>query len=578
MVLSDLGAIAKQQHSHRTAKTAKEAITNSIKAGLDMQFYDYSHDEFQQAIIEAVNDNSLTIADVDRAVSSVLYVKFSLGLFENPYIDTTLKSKRYHSAKNQALALESAQKSIILLQNKNDLLPLGNQVKKIAIIGELANKTLLGGYSPKKVDGVSIIDAFKDTDYEIEYIEVGAPTNYMEEIDSRYLVTENGEKGLQVEYFNNTQLTGKPALTQVETNLSNYWHNLSPGAGVSDNNFSIRWSGYLIPELTGMYEFGLVADDIAKLSLAGKELIDNWDKDLINKWSYSKIRLEKGQKYPIKLEFAELEQYASSKETMFEKSVNAARNADVVILVIGEGESGEGLDKLSLELNDYNKKLLDQVTSTGTPTVLVLQNGRPLVLKETYKKVDAILERWYAGELGGSATVDIITGKSNPSGKLPITFPGDDGQIPIYYNQKKSSTGSYVDGSNKPLFAFGHGLSYSKFEYADLKIEKPVISKNEEQVVTVKLKNTSNRAGREIVQLYIVDSYSSVVTQKMQLREFSAVEIDAGEEKEIAFTLLPDDLGLWNADMKRVIEAGEFQVKIGAASDDIRLESKFMVK
>ena len=592
MVLSDLGAIAKQSNSHHTASTPIEAITNSISAGLDMQFYDYGHELFQQSIMEAINAKTLKMEDLDRAVSSVLYVKFKLGLFENPYIDESLKSKRYHSLNNQALALESGHKSITLLQNKNNTLPLKDDVKNIAIIGELADKVLLGGYSPKQVEGISIVDAFKETGYTVEFVEIGVPSSSLEQIDGRFFKTESGEKGLLAEYFNNTELSGKPEFTQIETDFDVYWHNLSPAPGISDDNFSIRWKGYLIPEYTGDYEFALIADDIARFSFGGEVVIDNWKKEQTNVWSQYKVRLQKGKKYPIQLDFAEYESYAGlklfwkilpddkSQSTVSNKALEAAKKADAVILVLGEKdeESGEGKDKISLELNGFGKKMVDAVSKSGTPIILVLQNGRPLALEDESLKVDAILETWYAGEFGGKATVDIITGKVNPSGKLPITFPRHVGQLPLYYNLKKSSTGGYVDGSNQPLFAFGHGLNYSKFEYSDLQIEKKTLSPNENQTVSIKIKNTSNRTGTEVVQLYISDVFSSVVTARIQLRGFKRVALEPGEEKRVDFILFPDDLALWNKDVERVVEPGEFKVLVGAASDDIRQEASFTVK
>ncbi|NOU59874.1 glycoside hydrolase family 3 N-terminal domain-containing protein [Marinifilum caeruleilacunae] len=591
-VLSDLGAIAKQHNSHHTSPTAEDAILTSIRSGLDMQFYDYTHDKFQNTIIEAVKNGSLDMKDVDRAVSSVLYVKFRLGLFENPYVDPKLQAERYHCQAHQDLALESAQKSITLLQNNNNILPFGDDVKKVTIVGDMADKVLLGGYSPKEVEGTSIVDAFQDAEYEVNFVDVGVPTNTAEQIDSKYLLSENGEEGLLAEYFNNSDCAGKPVFSKVETSLARYWHNLSPEAGVVDDNFSVRWSGYIVPPIDGTYEFSLIADDIARFSINGEQLIDNWDKELKNKWTKRKIRLEKGKKYPIVLDFAEFDAYAavflhwkiqpevSNKVSMFEKTVAAAKDADVVVLVLGEKEEecGEGKDRQSLELNTYSKRLLNELTSAGKPVILVLQNGRPLVLTEEHKKVDAILETWYAGELSGRATVDILTGKVNPSGKLPITFPRSEGQLPVFYNHQPSANHDYVDGTSKPLFAFGHGLNYSKFEYSDLKIMKPEIEKTENQIVTIKVKNTSDRDGTEVVQLYITDTYSSVATPVMQLRGFQRVDLKAGEEKEISFRLLPDDLALWNRKMRRVVEPGEFKVKIGAASDDIRLESKFRVK
>lgn len=592
MVISDLGAIRRQINPHCTAANAKEAIVNSVSAGLDMQFYDFSHEEFQQSLIEAINDKSLSMEDLDRAVSSVLYVKFRMGLFENPYIDNSLKAERYHCKAHQDLALESAQKSIVLLQNNDNILPLSDKVKNIAVIGEMANELTLGDYSPKEVEGLSIIEAFKGTDFNIDFVDTKIPVNNAEEIDAHLLQTETGETGLFAEYFNNSELSGNPTVTRVELGLSKYWHNLSPVGGVNPDHFSVRWTGYLIPEVNGIYEFSMRADDLGKFTIDGEVLLDTWVKDISKRKSRHKIRLEKGKKYSIKLEYAEITGLAGvslswnitsnekRKTNKFDKAIAAAQKADVAILVLGEKleECGEGKDRLSLELNGFSKKLINEVSATGTPVILVLQNGRPLILSEEYLQVAAILETWYAGESSGQATIDVITGKINPSGKLPITFPSNIGQLPAYYNKKKSSVGSYIDGDNKPLFAFGHGLSYSKFEYSDLTIVKPEIGTNEEQTVTLKVKNVSDREGTEIVQLYINDVLGSVVTQKMQLRGFKRIDLKPGEEKEVTFTLIPDDLALWNREMKRVVEPGKFIVKVGAASDDLRLEDSFQVK
>jgi beta-glucosidase len=593
-VLSDLGAIKLQYDRHKTAESPEDAIIVAVKNGLDMQFYDYSHETFEKTVVDAIENGKLSMQDIDRAVSGVLYVKFRLGLFENPYTNAKLKEERYHCQKHQDLALESAHKSIVMLQNRNNILPLTDPVKRIAVIGEMVDKLMLGDYAPKEVEGTTILEAFKNTDYKLEFVKAAVPTSSMQEIESNVLLTKTGEKGLLVEYFNNTEMSGEPVNSKVEsTNLTKYWYNLSPAAGVLDNNFSVRWTGYIVPEVTGSYEFALSADDYARVTINGKVLIDSWNKQTNGKWNRYKIRLVKGNKYPIKLEYAELEENAAVSlrwiitpevkkkgETMFEKAVKAASSSDVVVLVQGEKyvETGEGRDRMDLELNAFSKRLLDEISKVGKPIILVLQNGRPLVLSEEAKKVDAILETWYAGEFAGTAIVDIITGKVNPSGKLPISFPSRTEQLATYYNRQRLHDHNYVDGSSKPLFAFGHGLSYSKFEYSDLTIEKPEIAKTENQIVRVKVKNTSDREGTEVVQLYITDTYSSVATPVMQLRGFKRVSLKAGEEKEVIFTVLPDDLALWNREMKRVVESGEFQVKMGAASDDIRLNSSFIVK
>ena len=591
MVISDLGAVVRQTATHFTAETQKEAVANSISAGLDMQFYDYTHPDYHNAIKDALKEGLLTMEDIDRAVSSVLYVKFSLGLFENPYVDTILQTQRYHCQKHQDLALEAAEKSIILLQNENKVLPIKPDVKKIAIIGELAGKALLGGYSPKNVDGVSLIEAFKEADYEVDFIDVNIPDNtFLEIVDGKYFRTEKGEPGVMAEYFDNPEFKGKPVLTQKEKDIANYWHNLSPAPGVPSDNFSIRWTGYLVPHVNGTYEIGIRGDDFLRVYLDAELLVENWKPETKAKWATKKIRLAGGKKYKLKFEHVELDENAGAslywhivpddidQQTRFHKAVEAANLADLAILVLGEkDEHGEGKDKTDLRLSQASRQLIDEMAEVKTPKVLVLQNGRPMVLSGAMSKVDAILETWYAGEFSGIATVNVLTGKVNPSAKLPISFPRSNGQLPIFYNHKKSNNGAYMDNGNKPLFPFGHGLSYSSFEYTQLKIDKTEIKPDENIEVSVLVKNTSDREGSEIVQLYIQDVFSSVGTPVMQLRGFKRILLKPNEQKEVMFTLTPEDLSLWNRDMKRVVEPGDFKIMIGASSNDIRLNGSFKV-
>ena len=592
MVISDLGAIVRQTVTHYTAATQKEAVANAIKAGLDMQFYDYTHPDYRRALKDALDEGLLDIEDIDRAVSSVLYVKFRLGLFENPYVETSLQGERYHNQEHQALALEAAEKSIVLLQNENDVLPIKPDIKRIAVIGELANKTLLGGYSPKNVEGISIIEALKDTDYEVDFIDINIPDNkYMETVDGRYFLTPSGETGLTAAYYDNVNFEGKPVLTQTVEDIANYWHNLSPAPGVPNDNFSIRWTGYVVPPVDGTYEFGIRGDDFLRCYLDGEILVENWDPKTVAQWAIKKIRLKGGKKYSLTFEHVELDKNAGASlywnivaddkqsTSMFQQAIEAVEAADLVILVLGEkDQDGEGKDKADLRLSQASRQLIDEMMQINKPKVLVLQNGRPLVLTGVDAKVDAILETWYAGEASGKAIVNILTGKVNPSGKLPISFPRSTGQLPIYYNRNKSNNGSYVDTSNKPLYAFGHGLSYSLFEYKDLVIQSPALEKNQNQKITCTITNTSDVVGTEIVQLYIQDVYSSVATPALQLRGFKRVSLNSNEQKQISFELTPEDLSLWNKDMKRVVETGTFKVMVGSASDKIKLESKFEVR
>ena len=593
MVISDLGAVVRQTATHFTAETQKEAVANSIRAGLDMQFYDYTHPDYEKAIKDALEEGLLSMEDIDRAVAAVLYVKFRLSLFENPYVDTKLKEQRFHCQAHQDMALEAGEKSIVLLQNNNNVLPIQkDKVKKVVVVGEMANKALLGGYSPKKVEGVSIIEAFKNTDYDVEFIDVSTPDNaYMATVDGRYFTTENGEKGLVAEYFDNTNFSGRPILTEVVEDIANYWHNLSPAPGVPVDNFSIRWTGYLTPPVDGTYEMGILGDDFLRLKLDGKMVVESWEEETRAQWAIQKIRLRGGKKYKLVFEHVEFVENAgaslywnitpddNSNSNMHQRTLDAVNKADIAILVLGEkDEHGEGKDKTDLRLSQSSRQLINELSNSPTPKVLVLQNGRPLVMNDLITKVDAIVETWYAGEKSGIATVNVLTGKVNPSGKLPVSFPRSNGQIPIYYNKKKSTNGSFMDNSNKPLFAFGHGLSYSSFSYADLNIEKEKLLTDETQTITVSVKNTSERAGDEIVQLYIQDCFSSVVTPVMSLRGFKRVSLKPDEKKTVTFILTPEDLSLWNRDMKRVVEPGEFKIMVGTASNDIRLEASFVVE
>ncbi|GJM63312.1 glycoside hydrolase family 3 N-terminal domain-containing protein [Persicobacter diffluens] len=592
MVISDLGAIAKQENAHRTAANPKEAIITSLKAGMNMQFYDYSHEVFMESILEALEEGSFTMDELDRAVFDVLYLKFELGLFENPYMDESLMAKRYHTEESQQLALETARKSIIMLKNDNSILPLDPSKKKIALIGEMAEEANLGGYSPKKVEGVSLLEALEESDFEVNYLPISTPANAKEELRKAILRTPDGQEGVLAEYFNNEKLEGKPSFSQVEKKLSNYWHNLSPAGGIQPDNFSVRWSGYIEPEISGLYDFSLVADDYARFILEEETLIDQWGPEQKNQWGSHSVQLQRGKRYAFRLEFAELDHYAGVKfkcqitptvkksETMYAAAVKAVKQADVAILMLGESEDevGEGKDRLDLQLNANSKRLIREVQALGTPLVLVLQNGRPLAITDELPHLDAVLETWYVGEKQGQAIKEILTGEVNPSGKLPITVARHVGQLPVYYNKKISSAGGYVDGSNQPLFPFGHGLSYSTYEYTDLQFGKTKLNKGEKQMVTFNVKNTSKTDGEEIVQLYVRDEVSSVATPGKKLRKFQRVHLPAGSSKTVTFELTDEDLCLMNRQMQRVVEPGTFKIMIGASSEDIRLEKTFEVR
>jgi beta-glucosidase len=277
-----------------------------------------------------------------------------------------------------------------------------------------------------------------------------------------------------------------------------------------------------------------------------------------------------------------------------EKAQQAARRAEAAIVVVGENAwdaavghptNGEGYDVASLDLTGLQEELVRAVHATGTPTIVVLVNGRPLSIRWIAENVPAIVEAWLPGEMGGRAVAEVLFGEVNPGGRLPVTVPRHAGQLPVYYDRPPSKDywvehgwgRRYADMSAKPLWEFGHGLSYTSFEYSNLRIETPRVRRDGEVRVSADVANTGSRQGAEVVQLYIRDVTASVTTPVKQLRGFERVELKPGERKTVRFTLKPEDLSLLDRNLRRVVEPGEFRVMIGRSSEDIPLRGTFEV-
>lgn len=430
-VLADLGAVRRLWDAHHQANSPAAAVCLALNSGVDMQFFDFDHDTFQNAIISGINDGSLTQAVLDRAVGRVLRVKFMLGLFDNPFIDPALDRRVSHCRAHQDLALESARQSMCLLKNDGNLLPLSKSMKKIAILGPNAGVARLGDYC------------------------AASHRNY--------------------------------------TSMS----------------------------------------DAIKAVVSPK----------------TEVVFDEGEN--------------------IESAVAKVKGADVVILGLGEwtGISGEGFDRMDLNLPGNQQQLLEAAAATGVPVVVVLQNGRPLSIPWAAGHVPAILEAWYPGELGGQAIAETLFGDNNPAGRLPVSFPRSVGQLPVYYNRDSSMGGSYVDGDWTPLFAFGHGLSYTTFQYSNLTVTPPQASPNEDIAVTVDVRNAGSREGDEVVQLYLRKLTASVVTPSKALKAFSRVHLKPGETKTVGLHLTPGQLELWNTRGEWAVESGDYVVTVGGSSE-----------
>ena len=468
-VVSDSDAVEYLYTKHGTAKDMKEAVRQSVEAGLNVRCTFRSPESYVEPLRELVKEGGISEETINSRVRDILRVKFLIGLFDSPYqMKLAEADKVVENPEHEAVALQASRESIVLLKNDNNTLPLDiNKVKTISVCGPNADEEgyALTHYGPLAVEVTTVLEGIKD------------------------------------------KVAGKAEVLYTK------------GCDLVDANW---------PE---------------------SEIID----------------------YPL----------TSDEKKEIDTAVENALKSDVAIVVLGGGQRtcGENKSRTSLELPGRQLQLLQAVQATGKPVILVLINGRPLSVNWADKFVPAILEAWYTGSKGGTAVADVLFGDYNPGGKLTVTFPKTVGQIPFNFPAKPASQ---VDGGKNPgpdgnmsringaLYPFGYGLSYTTFEYSDIQISPKVITPNEKATVTLKVKNTGNVAGDEIVQLYTRDVLSSVTTYEKNLAGFERVNLQPGETKEVKFTIDRKHLELLDADMKWVVESGEFVVMAGASSEDIR--------
>ena len=476
-VVSDSDAVEYLYTKHNTAKDMKEAVRQSVEAGLNVRCTFRSPDSFVLPLRELVKEGGLSEEVINDRVRDILRVKFLIGLFDSPYqTDLAGADNEVEKAANEAVALQASRESVVLLKNADNTLPLNiDKIKKIAVCGPNADEEgyALTHYGPLAVEVTTVLEGIR----------------------------EKAQGKAEVLYTKGCDL------------VDAHW-----------------------PE-SEIIEYPLTPDEQAEIDRAAAN----------------------------------------------------ARQADVAVVVLGGGQRtcGENKSRTSLELPGRQLKLLQAIQATGKPVVLVLINGRPLSVNWADKFVPAILEAWYPGSKGGTAVADILFGDYNPGGKLTVTFPKTVGQIPFNFPCKPASQ---IDGGKNPgadgnmsrinvaLYPFGYGLSYTTFEYSDLEISPKVITPDQKATVRLKVTNTGKRAGDEVVQLYTRDILSSITTYEKNLAGFERIRLKPGETKEVTFTLDRKHLELLNADMKWIVEPGEFAIMAGASSEDIRLNGILTVE
>ena len=592
-VISDAGAIGGANDLHFTSHNYTESTKKAIDAGLDVILqtsysqYPIFFDAFKKGLIKesVIND----------AVRRVLAVKFKLGLFENPYVKTENAKKLNDSPEHRELAEKAAEESIVLLKNENNILPLKKDLKKIAVIGTDAAEGRLGGYSRPADNVINILDGIKEKVQNLADVEY-APGCGRDNVEFVAVPRQNlscncngkKEEGLLGSYFSNPNFEGTPALTRIDKNIDFRWTLFPPDQELDRDWYSAEWKGNILGPKNGKVNIGIEGNDGYKLFINDKLVINNW----IQK-SYGRLTVpfefQKGKEYNIKIEFYTTDGNVQLKliwdegvnnnwQQEIKKAVDLTKQSDVAIVTAGIDE-GEFRDRAVLNLPGHQEELIKEIAETGVPTVILLVGGSAITMEKWIYEIPGIVDIWYPGEAGGKAVANVLFGDYNPAGRLPITFPVFEGQLPLYYNHEPTGRGDdYVHLTGQPLFPFGYGLSYTKFEYSDLTFNKKEITKDEGVTARFKVKNIGQVDGDEVVQLYIRDLYASVARPVLELKGFKRIHLTAGETKEVEFTITPALLSMVDTNMNRVVEPGDFRIMIGASSKDIRLRGKITVK
>jgi len=464
-VVSDSEAVEFISNKHKVADTYEDGIAQAVNAGLNIRTHFTPPADFILPLRKAVDNGKISQETLDKQVAEILRIKFRLGLFDNPYRGNGKQAEQIvHSKEHQAVSLEAARQSLVLLKNETNLLPLSKSIRSIAVIGPNANEQtqLICRYGPANAPIKTVYQGIKE----------------------------------------------------------------------------------LLPHTEVIYKKGC---DIIDPHFPESEILD----------------------FPKTAEEVQL----------MEEAIRAAKQAEVVVMVLGGNELTvrEDRSRTSLNLPGRQEELLKAVCATGKPIILVMLDGRASSINYAAAHIPAILHAWFPGEFCGQAVAEALFGDYNPGGRLAVTFPKSVGQIPFAFPFKPGSDESSSTSVYGALYPFGHGLSYTTFTYSDLHISPSHQGVQGDIHVSCKIKNTGKIKGDEVVQLYLRDEISSVTTYTKVLRGFERISLKAGEEQTVHFRLRPQDLGLWDKNMNFRVELGSFKVMLGASSTDIRLHGQFEI-
>lgn len=470
--ISDLRSIGRLRE-HGVAASDYEAAVKAVNAGLDN---DLGMNVYGDQLGEAVKKGDVSPAVLDQSVSRILRLKFRMGLFDNPFVDEKAAPEMVANSEHLELAREVARQSIVLLKNRNNILPLKkNCSKKIAVIGPNADNiyNMLGDYTAPQTTAsvVTVLEGIKN------------------KVDNEDVI----------------------------------------------------------------YAKGCAIRDTSRIGI----------RDALNAAASADVVIMV---------------MGGSSARDFSSEYEETGAAKVSANLISDMESGEGYDRATLNLMGLQLELIQEIKKLGKPIILVLIKGRPLLLEGIIQEVDAIIDAWYPGMQGGNALADVLFGDYNPGGRLSISIPRSVGQLPVYYNPKRTGNrNKYLEEVGVPRYCFGYGLSYTSFEYSDMEVTLNETTDDCTVNIRVKIVNAGQKSGNEVVQLYICDDVSSYTTPAKQLRAFERIHLEAGESQIVTFTLNKKSMMLYMQDDEWVVEPGSFSLMIGSSSQDIRLQHKIYV-
>ncbi|QHN04961.1 glycoside hydrolase family 3 protein [Granulicella sp. WH15] len=588
-IVSDCAAITDVAVGHKFSPDMAHAAAVSVQTGTDL-----SCGKEYAALIDAVHQNLITEAEIDQAVKRLFTARFQLGMFDPPakVAYNAIPFSENDSPAHGALSLEAARKSIVLLKNAANTLPLAGSIHTLAVVGPnaVAIPALEGNYNAVASHPVTPLAALEQRLPGHVLYAQGSP--YVEGVPIP--VPPTAFSHLKAEFFNGSALTGTPAATRTDRNIDFDWNSAAPMPGVSDTAFSVRWTGDLAAPTPGTFTYAFAFSHCSTCEDA--ESIHVW---LDGKQVYEYIHARKhGRRapttpfqltftdtkpHPIRIEYTHDAPHFGAGLTfnwqppvaaLREQAVAAAAKSDAIVAFLGlspevEGEEMPlkvagfaGGDRTTIELPAAQQQLVSALAATGKPLVIVLMNGGALALESAAEKASAILEAWYPGQAGGTAIAETLFGQNNPSGRLPVTFYASTAQLPAFDNYAMDQrTYRYFTGA--PLCPFGFGLSYTSFAYSAAKLSTKTLAAGQPLSLTAEVKNTGSREGDETVEFYLIPKHIAGAPLRT-LVAFERVHLKPGESKPVHATISPRSLSLVATDGIRSIQSGDYDLYVGS--------------